>query len=221
MKKKPSAQLSLLDADPWSDRGAVISFDQKHRYHLWRRTPDAHNRCLFVMLNPSTADAYQDDPTIGRCVDYARRWGHDGLDVVNVFAWRETDPDQLPHVDDPIGERNQDYLMRLAHECMLVVCAWGDGPSVGKRSKVGERWHALFAASTAHVLGLFAGRAMCFGTTKSGNPKHPLYLPKVAALVPAPNPTGEVLVPVLGPDGGPSVAFKAYATAVLRNGGKP
>jgi len=190
MKKKPSAQLCLLDSDPWSDRGAVISLDQKYRYHLWRRAPDARNRCLFVMLNPSVADAHQDDPTIGRCVDYARRWGHDGLDVVNLFAWRATDPAELPKVDDPIGERNQDYLLRLARECMLVVCAWGDGPSVPMRSQVGQRWVARFHDASDAALKTFE-KAMCFGTTKSGNPKHPLYLKKDLVLAPAPRPVIE------------------------------
>jgi hypothetical protein len=218
MKRKPSAQLSLLDADPWSDRGAVISICQQYRYHLWRRAPEAKNRVLFVMLNPSVADAVDDDPTIGRCLGYAKAWGHDGLDVVNLFAWRATDPKELPKVGDPVGPRNTDYLFQLARECMLVVCAWGDGPAVPSRSEVGKRWAALFEAQQKLALHL-VGAPMCFGTTKSGRPLHPLYLKKELQLVPAPRPMGDVLV--VGDDGKPTEAFQAYATAILRNGGKP
>lgn len=178
------SQLSLLgyESGAWTDRGAVISEDGHYRYHLWRRAPGAKNRCLFVLLNPSTADALEDDPTLRRCIGYAFAWGHDGVDVANPFAWRATQPETLLTVDDPVGPLNHAHLTILAAECSRIVVGWGDGPKGSMKSERGQRWRELFKLETSAALRRFGHRGLCFGWTRAGRPKHPLYLRADAAL---------------------------------------
>jgi hypothetical protein len=93
---------SLFGSDDFA--GAI--FDDKrrvYRYVLWWRWGDATKRCLFIMLNPSTADEHVLDPTVKKCVKWARSWGFGALDVCNLFAWRATDPSELYHIPDPVG----------------------------------------------------------------------------------------------------------------------
>lgn len=174
--------------------GADISADGRHRYLLWRewRTPNsgAHWRwfgardgngarlgepksCLFIMLNPSTADADLDDPTIRRCVGFAKRENYDRAEVVNLFAYRATDPRALlalNHDDDPVGERNHDVIERAAERAGLIVCGWGaHGGHLGQDETV-RGW-------------LIDYKLYSLGCTKAGHPKHPLYLKADSALV--------------------------------------
>lgn len=155
------------------ERTAQISEDQLYRYELTRRF-DEEPLLTFVMLNPSTADADVDDPTIRRCISFARRDGWGGIRVVNLYALRSTDPKALLTAADPVGDRN-DSVLRGA----FMLAASGDRPIVAA-------WGAnAKPARVAHVLSLVSGaRFMCFGTTKSGQPKHPLYLPGAAELIP-------------------------------------
>jgi hypothetical protein len=117
---------------------------------------------VFLMLNPSTADANHDDPTIRRCIGFAKDRGFGGIDVVNLFAWRATRPSELLAVDDPVGPMN-DMHIRAASEGRTIVAAWGAGGS--HRDRVAHVWQLI---PFEHVV--------CLGITKHGHPRHPLYV---------------------------------------------
>jgi len=114
------------------------------------------------MLNPSTADAHRDDPTIQRCIGFARRWGCGGLVVVNLFAYRATRPDALRRVDDPVGPRNDWHIRRAHAASSLTVASWGANAAAHDRSQ--------------RVVKMLQGEIACLGTTAAGAPRHPLYL---------------------------------------------
>jgi hypothetical protein len=143
---------------------AVFSEDRIYRYELRRWWADGVP-ILWIMLNPSTADEVQDDPTVNRCVRFSQKWGYPGLVVCNIFALRATDPKRLREVDDPVGSENDETIMRCAHEAATVVCAWGVHGALESR---GDR--VLVA------LRGYGRLPMCLGTTKENHPKHPLYL---------------------------------------------
>lgn len=111
-------------------RDATISECGRYRYDLgrtWVEPGDAlaDTYCTFIMLNPSTADGTQDDPTICRCINFAKSWGMGGLMVVNLFAWRATKPDDLLRAADPIGPENDRYIDEACRMAQFVVAAWG------------------------------------------------------------------------------------------------
>ena len=143
-------------------RGADISPCGHYRYDLWRRWSQVGGVVMFVGLNPSTADATLDDPTIRRCVGFARAWGFGGLVMTNLFAWRATAPKDMRAAAEPIGTRN-DEVLRYQHEhADCTVAAWGaHGAHLGRNATV----RAML--SRLHYLRL----------TKEGHPGHPLYLP--------------------------------------------
>ena len=137
-----------------------------------------HKPCLFVMLNPSTADASLDDPTIRRCKVFAAREGCTFLTVVNLFALRATDPAELLKHADPFGPENLEHIRRelrrhdperMGH---LIVAAWGAHPMATSHPKMKALHDEISACG-----------AMCFGTTKAGAPRHPLYLRSDAELM--------------------------------------
>lgn len=144
-------------------RGATFSADRRYRYRLWRRWDRSKPVVAFVMLNPSTADARRDDPTIRRCVGFARTWGFGGVEVVNLYAFRATEPRRLRDVVDPVGPDNERHVMRAIRRARLVVLAWGAH------------------AEATRLLSL--RRARCLGLTKAGQPRHPLYLRRDSPLV--------------------------------------
>lgn len=157
--------------------GATISDCGLYRYRLWRIWDDLLPIMVIVMQNPSTADANDDDPTIRRCVGFAKRDGFGGIVVMNVFAYRATDERELLTVADPVGPKNGDYLLEarsVSHMTRLVV-AWGN--RIGPRRSV-FRTAYCNAANACAMQG-----AYCWGTTKSGDPRHPLFLPKNAPVV--------------------------------------
>ncbi len=142
------------------------SFDRtrRYRYALLRRFPAGSGRVCFCMLNPSTADARVNDPTVRRCVGYALGWGFEELEVVNIFALRSTDPTALTRAADPVGPRNDAAIRRAARRADLVVAAWGAWGSLMGR---GDAALALLCREAdVHLL----------GRTRSGQPRHPLYL---------------------------------------------
>src|SRR4051812_29394299 len=109
---------------------ATFSGDGMYRFRLDRKWSDGVNYCNFLMLNPSTADAVANDPTVERCQRRAQLWGYDGLIVTNLFALRSTNPDKLKAVVDPVGNPdNDDAILEAATKSGIVICAWGNnGP---------------------------------------------------------------------------------------------
>ena len=170
-------------------KGAQISPCGKYRYALWREWRGTHKHenwywtgskdgagrdygwpksCIFVMLNPSTADAEIDDPTIRRCVGFAKKWQYEKLVVLNLFAYRATDPKQLlalDHNDDPVGDRNQTAFNHFANasDAGMIVLAWG---AHGKHLGQDEAVRGWIDGKPQYGLGL----------TKELCPRHPLYL---------------------------------------------
>lgn len=117
------------------------------------------------MLNPSTADALKDDPTVRKCIAYAKRWGYGSLEVVNLMAYRATDPAELEKLNSltAAGPLNGDYFVAACRAAQLIVCAWG--------SSLPSWWPKRSALSA------FSGfRAYYLKLNKDGNPAHPLYL---------------------------------------------
>jgi hypothetical protein len=156
-------------------RDALFSPCGSYRYRLTRRWAEAPT-VAFIMLNPSTADGSVDDPTIRRCIGYAKTWGYGALAVGNLYAFRATEPEELRQARDAIGSDNDLHLECLAQSAARVVCAWGTG-------------RPAHAARIETVIGLLrrchAG-LMALRLTKSGQPVHPLY--QRADLVPVPFP---------------------------------
>lgn len=182
--------------------GATASTCGRYRYRLWREwrlhpqpaqwdmwTDDQGQplvdgagaqlgepkTCVFVMLNPSTADGERDDPTIRKCVGFAKAWGFDRLEVVNLFAHRATDPRELlalNHEADPVGWQNEENVHRALTEYPLgrLVCAWGaNGGHLGQDET---------------MLGWIGRRPrFALGLTAEGHPRHPLYVPYSATPV--------------------------------------
>ena len=119
------------------------------------------------MLNPSTADELKLDPTCSRARDYAERWGYGALLVTNVFAWRATDPAAMKAVEDPVGPENDAAIAQAARTASLVVCAWGN--------------HGAHLERSARVVSLLKRsgvRLHALRVNGSGEPAHPLYLPR-------------------------------------------
>jgi hypothetical protein len=153
---------------------AVLSEDGKYRYRLsrhWGNGPEV----TFIMLNPSTADAFIDDPTIRKCMGFSRRWNMSGLYVGNLFAVRATKPEDMRASSDPVGPDNRDHLESMCKHAFrnggLVVCAWGAHGSYRQQDKTFLGW--------MDVIGV---QAKCLRLTKDGAPGHPLYVPYEAAL---------------------------------------
>ena len=143
---------------------ASFSNDRLYRYDLHRVVGEGRSVVTFVMLNPSTADETSNDPTVKTCIRYAQKWNYGRLTVVNIFAYRSTDPRELYELDDPIGTANDSAIRAAARVADLVVCAWG---THGKLLKRGEAVRQMLnEICEPHVLEL----------TKEGHPHHPLYL---------------------------------------------
>src|SRR4051812_26865304 len=109
------------------EQNAVISACGRYRYLLTRQVGPGPRAATFIMLNPSTADATKDDPTIRRCIGFARQWGCGRLSVLNLFAFRATDPAAMKRADDPVGPENKDWFERILTDAGegRVVCGWG------------------------------------------------------------------------------------------------
>lgn len=145
---------------------ATFSPDRVHRYTLWRDwaglTPTGNGFAMIIGLNPSTADETENDPTIRRCIGFAKAWGYDALCMTNIFAFRETDRDVMTQQSEPIGPDNDQVLIDLSAKASIVVAAWGTyGAHMGRGEQV------------RHLL----PNLHCLRLTKYGHPEHPLYLP--------------------------------------------
>jgi hypothetical protein len=179
------------------DKSAIISPDQRYRYVLTREWRGTHNpdhwfwlgevdgaghqlgeplSVVFIMLNPSTADGTKDDPTIRKCVGFARQWYYEKLVVINLFAYRATQPIDLKRLDrdsDPVGPHNHHHLREVLNRAGRVVCAWGHHGSYLGQDQTMMDW--LDEATI---------QPWCLGLTDStGQPKHPLFVPYNARLV--------------------------------------
>ena len=146
-----------------------------YRYHLWRQWgADSLWRLLFIMLNPSTADALAPDNTIRACIRLAKLLGFHGIDVGNLFALRNKNPAALLTAADPIGPDNDVWLRRLIARSPSPIVAWGRG---GRAARLVPprvvRLQELFAE-------LQAQQVRCYGRNLDGSPRHPLYLPNDA-----------------------------------------
>jgi len=152
--------------------GAVFDDTGQYRYRLWRIWNRHAARVGFVLLNPSTADATRDDPTIRRCLRFAAAWGFGGVEVLNLFAYRTPRPKLLFRAADPVGPDNDRYLHNAARRIDPLVLAWGN--------------HGACLGRDLHVLNLLEnGRPLfCLGQTRLGQPRHPLYLAKLTELEP-------------------------------------
>ena len=147
-----------------SSSGAVFSSCRRWRYLLWRRWDEKLPTANFLMLNPSTADEFQLDPSCTRARVYAERWGYGSLIVTNLFGWRATDPSAMKAVRDPVGRGNDKAIQQAAKEADLVICAWGN--------------HGTHRERSAKVLKLLKGIPLhVLRVNGAGEPAHPLYLP--------------------------------------------
>jgi len=160
MTDSEEMQQHLFGAATFTD-AATFSACLAYRYSLSRQWGDDGSVC-WIMLNPSTATASVDDPTIRRCVGFSRAWGYGALEVVNLYALRSTDPAGLWKSTDPVGPQNDAAILRATQRASLVVCAWGANAKPARVAQVRE----LLMETPLHHL----------GRTKAGMPRHPLYL---------------------------------------------
>ena len=160
---------------------------RKYRYTLWREFVTSgdllsHERALetasyvqFIGLNPSTADETKDDPTIRRCIGFAKAWGYGAMCMTNLFAFRATQPEDMKKCLEPVGTENEYYLLETGKKAGLIVAAWGvHGIHLRQNKKV----HQAFVS-----LGLQLNH---LGLSKDGHPKHPLYLKADTKPIPFP-----------------------------------
>jgi len=173
------AQYHIESAPLLFGRGeAVFSLDRVYRYRLSRMWSDRpwgtdSDYALWVMLNPSTADAFQLDPTCARVESFTKKWGLDGFVVVNLFGLCSTDPRALLRHPDPAGPANSEFIAGAATYASVIVAAWGAHPRA-----------ALQAQGVMEILAAHPQGVSCLGTTRAGHPRHPLYVKGGTELVP-------------------------------------
>lgn len=158
-------QLTFYEEMFVNSNGAIIDESEYYRYSLWRTWDDNLPRVTFIMLNPSTADSRSDDPTLRRCINFAIKWGFGSLEVVNLFGYRSTNPKLLSNVEDPIGKKNNEYILRALYRSEKAILAWGTKGNLLNRDK--------------DVLNLIKDNNIplyALEITKNGYPKHPLYV---------------------------------------------
>ena len=144
---------------------ATFSECRRYRYTLSRRWCLDKKKVAFIGLNPSTADEFKDDATVRRCANYALDWGFGSLQMLNIFAFRATEPAEMKSEPEPVGPENDSYLVKVVQTVDLIVCGWGANGSHRGRNE--------------EVLRLLSGFDLhCLTVTKDGHPGHPLYLKK-------------------------------------------
>ncbi|MEM7769975.1 MAG: DUF1643 domain-containing protein [Cyanobacteria bacterium P01_E01_bin.6] len=153
--------------------GSLFSPCKNYRYSLWRIWDTNQPIVLFIGLNPSTADANYNDPTIRRCISFAKHWDYGGIYVANLFAWRTPHPSVLKKTPNPIGNKTNYWLAKLNNDTHLTIACWGNHGNFRHRDK-----DILTMLPDLH----------CLRITKKGNPAHPLYLAKTLLPIPF-NPT--------------------------------
>ncbi|MFK7929139.1 MAG: DUF1643 domain-containing protein [Myxococcota bacterium] len=143
------------------DGSAVISSCDRYRYRLVRHIGGGA-QITWIGLNPSTADAHVDDPTLRRILAFSKAWGFGTVVLVNLFAWRSTDPRALSTVPHPIGPENDTHLAAAVRASAMVLACWGARGGLQGRA--------------AHVRKTLPKTSKCLGHTKAGHPRHPLYV---------------------------------------------
>ena len=164
---------------------ARFSPDRRYRYMLSREWPEGGPRgaCLFIGLNPSTADEVKNDPTITRCINFAREWGYSSMLFGNLFGIRSTDPKVLyDPLEDSNGPENNEWLLRMVRQADRVVLCWGNHGACKNRGEVVVTMLSFPADERCRKI------LCCFGLNQNGQPKHPLYLPRTAGLMIFRNP---------------------------------
>lgn len=136
---------------------------QDYRYAFLQEWDATLPKVMFIGLNPTQMDDNQSNPTLKRCINFAKDWGYGGLYVTNLFARLAATPDLLKQTEQPIGADNDAWLLKLSQECDLVVAAWGNDGNYQNRS-----------ANVRHLL----PNLHCLKVNQSGEPTHPLYQPK-------------------------------------------
>jgi len=155
-----------------TDKGAYFSPDRKHRFMLWRKLGKGPG-IMFIGLNPSTANEVNDDPTVRRCMGYARDWGYGDFWMCNLYSLCSSDPKKLYKGEHPQSPYNITSLGVVREKVDLAIVAWGNH---GATVQMDQHWPRSLVKLLSPV--------HCFGVTKQGEPKHPLYLPKDAEIVP-------------------------------------
>lgn len=135
---------------------------QEYRYTLWRIWNDEGPILQYIGLNPSTADEHQDDPTIRRCIGFAKRWGYGSICMTNLFAWRDTKPENMKKASDPVGPENDWFLQEVASISDRIIACWGNhGTFMDRDQVVRKMLPEMFALKL---------------NEKTGQPGHPLYV---------------------------------------------
>lgn len=152
----------------------TFSEDRVYRYTLWREwsmgilEPDNPGYVNFICLNPSTATETLDDPTMRKCIKFAKSWGYSAMCVTNIFAFRSTDPEGMKVAPEPIGKDNDYFIQTVANDAEHVIAAWSQHASFKGRGRAVKTMLDRLGISM-HYLRM--------GTGKDPQPWHPLYLP--------------------------------------------
>ena len=149
----------------FTNNGADFSEDRLHRNYLWRIWDLEKPLCMFIGLNPSTADGISDDPTIRRVKRFSSDWGFGGVYMLNLFSFITAYPEELFKCQDPIRDSDA-YLKEMADKCDRIVCAWGNFKVNGRDAEVKKILHHISDEKQIMALQINA----------NGTPKHPLYV---------------------------------------------
>jgi hypothetical protein len=154
-----------------NDRSCQFSPDRRYRYTLWREWDMLNTSYLMVIgLNPSTADETRNDPTIVRCIGFAKLWGFGALCMTNLFAFRATKPIDMLAIPDPIGPENDKWLRQSAIAAGMIIAAWGTKGAHMERAD--------------HVQTMIWCGLKCLRKNADGSPEHPLYVPASTQPIP-------------------------------------
>lgn len=160
---------------------AVFDLTRAYRYRLTRTWNQEWPPVTWIMLNPSTADAFSDDPTVRRCTHFSRAIAAGGMTIVNLFAYRATQPSELRSAADPVGTLADRYIREACCEGALTVAAWGANGDLAGR-----------ADAVTRMLREAGVQLSCLGVTRDGHPRHPLYVPGSVSFAPYPKLPPEV-----------------------------
>lgn len=152
-------------------KGAIISACGKYRYALSRVWDSSKPLALWIMLNPSTADAELDDPTIRRCIGFSQYWGFGGMLVGNLYAYRSTDKRALYKVADPVGPENVATVQLLRSLAIKTFVAFGADKGPGS-----PIYQELAQYADPRNYTKVKSEIFCLGHNRDDSPKHPLYV---------------------------------------------